>query len=398
MEKYLKKFGGIDRSKWYLPAIVFVLSSFLLIFRLSSVPRNLSASEVTTHRNLVTKLYSFHYLIHHLSSSLFLVYPVVLNYLNLHSIFLIRLSGILCGLVAIFLFYYISKILTDLYISLVSTALFATSVWFMQIVRNSLSLEFYSFAILLAIYLSILYYRKKNLSLLAMYASILFGLSLYIPGMIWFSLLFIGINLNVLRLEAKILPIKIKVWSLAIFIVFLVPIGYEIFKNHSLAYTILFLPHSIHSHLLLRQFIDYPKYLFIQNNSLVSFSIGRLPLINFAQLVLIAFSGVWIYRNWKNPLTQYIYLSFCLCWVLSILNNSSSIYIVLPLLSLLVSLGLSYLYSEWKKIFPKNPYPDFAAKFLIGLLAGCIVFYQILLYFIVWPYTTQVLALYSHHL
>jgi hypothetical protein len=236
------------------------------------------------------------------------------------------------------------------------------------------------------------------MSLLAICASILLGLSLYIPGMIWFSLLFIAINFKVLRLEMKILSLKIKVWSLAIIILLLLPIGYEIFKSHSLAYTILFLPHAIHPHLLLKQFIDYPKYLFIQNSSQLTFSIGRLPLIHFAQLVLLAFSGIWVYRNWKNPLTQYIYLGLGLGWILATLNSNASIYIVLPLLSLLVAIGLSYLYSEWKKVFPRNPYPDFAAKLLIGLLAGCIVFYQVLLYFIVWPHTTQVLAIYSHHL
>jgi len=398
MEKHLKRIGGIDKSKWYLPAIVFVAASFLLTFKLSSIPKNLSSSEVETYHNLTTKFYNFHYLIHHLSSGLFLIYPVFLNYWNLHSIFLIRLSGLLCGFAAIFLFYYIAKTLTDQFISLVSTAIFATSVWFMQVVRNSLNLEFYSFAILVAIYLSILYYRKKNMSLLAICTSILFGLSLYIPGMIWFSLLFIAINFKLLKLEIKILSLKIKVWSLVIIIFLLLPIGYEIFKNHSLTYTILFLPHAIHPHLLLKQFIDYPKYLFVQNNSHLTFSIGRLPIIHFAQLILVAFSGVWMYRNWKNPLTQYIYLGLGLGWILATVNSNTSIYIVLPLLSLLVSIGLSYLYSEWKKVFPRNPYPDFAVKLLIGLLAGCIVFYQILLYFIVWPHTTQVLAIYSHHL
>jgi hypothetical protein len=396
MEKHLKKIGGIDKSKWYLPSILFVLACFLLTFRLTSVPKNLSGSEIGTYYNLTTKFYSLHYLINHQSSGLFLIYPVVLNYFNLHSLFLIRLSGLLCGLAAIFLFYYISKTLTDKYIGLISTFLFSTSVWFMQIVRNSFNLQFYSFAILVAVYLSILYYRKKNLSLLAILASILFALSLYIPGMFWFSLLFIAINFRVLALENKILPVKIKIWSISIFIMLIAPIGYELFKNYSLVYSILFLPHSLHVHLLLKQFIDYPKYLFIQNNSLLAFSIGRLPLIHFAQLVLIAFSGIWVYRNWKNPITQY--LSLVVGWILGSLNNNMSIYIVLPILSLLVSIGLYYLYSEWKRVFPRNPYPDFAAKFIIGLLVGCIVIYQVSLYFIVWPHTTQVLAIYTHHL
>ena len=398
MEKHLKKIGGIDKTKWYLPSILFVVASFLLTFRLTSVPKNLNLNELTVYHKLTTNFYTFHYLIHHLSSGLFLVYPVVLNYLDLHSLFLIRLSGLFCGLAAVSLFYYIAKTLTDQFISIISTALFATSVWFMQIVRNSLNLEFYSFAILVAIYLSILYYRKKNLNFLAIFAAIIFGLSLYIPGMIWFSILFIAINFRVLKLETKILPNKTKLWSLTIFIILLLPIGYEVFKNHNLAYSILFLPHSIHIHSLLRQFIYYPKYLFVQNNQALAFSIGRLPFIHFAQLILIAFSGIWVYRNWKNPLTQYIYLSLALGWLLSALNGDASIYIVLPLLSLLVAVGLSYIYSEWKKIFPRNPYPDFAAKIMLGLLTGIIVFYQILLYFIVWPYTTQVLAIYTHHL
>jgi 4-amino-4-deoxy-L-arabinose transferase-like glycosyltransferase len=398
MEKYLKKFGGIDKSNWYLPAIIFVLSGFLLTTRLSLVPKFASGNEVTVYSKLVDKTYTFNYLIHHLSSALYLIYPVCLNYLNLHNLFLIRLSGLFCGIGAIFLFYYIAKTLTDSFIGIISTTLFATSVWFMQTVRDSSSLDFYCFAILVAIYLAILYYRKKNLRLLALASSILLGLSLYIPGMIWFSLLFIVINLKMLRLEAKILPNKIKIWSIIIFLILLGPIGYEIFKNHSLVYSILYLPHSIDYHQLLKQFINYPKYLFIQNSSASIFSIGSLPIINFATTILIIFSGIWVYRNWKNPLTKYIYLSLGLGWLLATINNNQSIYIVLPLLSLLAAIGLSYIYTEWKKIFPRNPYPDFAAKILISILVGCMSFYQILLYFIVWPHTAHILAIYTHHL
>ena len=398
MDKYLKKIGGLDKTSWYLPIIIFIPSVFILTTRLSLIPKRLSATESTTYSNLIHKNYSFNYLIHHITSSLYLVYLVILNYLNLHSLFLIRLSGLICGLLAIFIFFYITKALTNSFISFASTILFATSVWFLQIVRNSLNLDFYSFVILLAIYLSILYYRKKNLRLLALASSILLGLSLYVPGMIWFSIIFIIINFKMLKLETKILPLKIKILAMSFFTILLAPIVYEIVRHHNLIYSVLYLPHSISYHQIFKQFLYYPKYLFVQNSSVTAFSIGRLPIVNFATTILALFSILWIIKHWKNPITKYIYWSLGLDWILSALNHNQSIYIILPLINLLSAIGLSYIYNEWKKIFPRNPYSDFAAKILICILIGVIGFYQILLYFIAWPHTINVLAIYSHHL
>jgi hypothetical protein len=398
MDKFIDKISDIDKTKWYLPIILFILSTFLLTFRLNTTPRGYSTSELSTRSNLVDHLYTYHYLIHHFSTVLFSTYLVILNYIDLHNLTQIRFVGYLCGIFAIFLFFYIARVLTNKFIGSITTAMFATSLWFLQIVRNSLTLEFYSFAVLAFIFISVLYYRKKNLHRLAISLAILLGLSFYVPGMAWFGLLFLIINRKTLHLEAKLLSKKFKLSTLLIFLVILAPIVYESVSSHSLIRSTLLIPSSFHPHLILTQLLDYPKNLFIQNNSQLRFSTGRLPMVHFASAILLIFSGIWFYRNWKNPITSYISYSLIIGWILVALNGSKAIYIIMPLISLLVSIGIFYLYKEWKRVFPRNPYPDFVANLLISLLVAGICFYQILLYFIVWPHTTQVLSIYSHYL
>jgi len=392
------KIINLDITNWYIPVLLFILGTSALTFRLGSIPKGLSSSEISTRSNLLNHQYSYQYLLHHLTSLLFTWYFVVLNYLNIHNLMLIRLSGYLCGIAAIYIFFYISKTFTNRFIGTITTMLFGSSLWFLQIVRNSQHMQFYSFVILLPIFMAILYYRKKNLSWLAVCSAILLGLSFYLPGMIWFGLLAMAINLKTLGLESKMLSTRTKIIASLLFLVVIAPIVIECISNHSLIYSILYIPTSINFHQIMTQLIDYPKYLFIQNSGVLKFSVGRLPLVNFASTILLIFSGFWIYKNWRNPITQYIYYSLIVDWALCTFNGNKSIYIILPLVSLLVSIGIYYLYKEWKRIFPKNPYPDIAANLLILLTVASICFYQILLYFIVWPHTTQVLSLYSHYL
>ncbi len=395
MDKFIARISKIDKTRWYLPAVMFVLGTFLLTYRLGQTPKGLSIPELTTRNGLITHIYNIQFLIHNLWAILFYGYFVILNYLDLHNLFAIRLIGYLCGITAIIMFYYIAKTFTNKFIGIVSTALFSTNLWFLQIVRNSQILQFYSFAIFVAIGLAILYYRKKDLKWLALAGAVFLGLSLYIPGMIWFNLLFIAVNFNTLRLETKLLPRNLKLSLLIIFLLLLAPIVYESLSNHSVIYSTLFIPRNIYWHQVLCQFIDYPKYLFFQNNASLQYSIGRLPLINFASSILVIFSGFWLVKNWKNPIVQYIYLSIGLDWLLSSISGYKTIYIILPLISLLIPLGIFYLYKEWKRVFPKNPYPDVAARILIGVLVTTICIYNILLYFIVWPNTTNTIHIYS---
>jgi len=400
MEKsrLISKLGNLYSTKLYYPISLFIFGSIPLLYKLSNVPKGLSSNELLTRNDLINHTYNLNYLLHHLSTFLFSSYLVVLNYLNYHSLILIRLSGYAVGLIAIFLFSYIARTFTNKFIGTITTILFATSLWFLQIIRNNHNLQYYSFAILLGIFISILYYRKKSINFIVILSSILLGLSFYVPGMIWFALLFIIINFKAIRLEIHSLSRKYKLISLAILLLILTPIVYESVHSHNLIYSALFIPSSINLHHLLTQFINYPKMLFVQNNPVLSSSIGKLPFINFASAIILIFSSIWLYKNKTNTLTEYIYFSFILDWVLCTLNGDRSIYIILPLLSLLVSVGLFYLYGEWKRIFPKNPYPNFLANLLLGLLVASIGLYQILLYFIVWPHTPQVLSLYSHYL
>jgi 4-amino-4-deoxy-L-arabinose transferase-like glycosyltransferase len=398
MDKIVEKFKKLDPSKWYLTVSLVLFGIILFIFRLGNTPKGLSITEVITRNNLINHAYSYSFLLNHFSSFLFYGYYVILNYTGVHSIFAIRLVGIFCGLIGILMFYYITRTFTNKFIAIVSTVLFATNLWFLQIVRNSQTLEFYSFVILLGIYTAVLYYRKKNLKWLALAISIMIGLSLYVPGMVWFALLFVGINFSTLRLETKLLPRKIRLAALSIFLVLIAPIVYESLSDHSIINTALFIPSHINWHNILIQFLNFPKYLFIQNNASLQYSVGRLPLINFASTVLIVFSGFWIVKNWKNPIVRYIYASLGLGWILSALNNNQSIYIILPLISLLIPIGIYYLYKEWKKIFPRNPYSDISARIIIGTLVAAICLYNILLYFIVWPHYSYALSIYSHYL
>ncbi|HUY53315.1 MAG TPA: hypothetical protein VMV24_01940, partial [Candidatus Dormibacteraeota bacterium] len=133
--KFINKVSNLDKLKLYYSLSLFFIGTILLTFKLKSIPRGLSKTELTTQNNLINHTYNYHYLLHHLSTLMFSWYPVVLNYINYHSLFLIRLTGYLCGIIAIFMFYYIAETFTNKLIGILSTGLFSTSLWFLQIVR-----------------------------------------------------------------------------------------------------------------------------------------------------------------------------------------------------------------------------------------------------------------------
>lgn len=124
------------------------------------------------------------------------------------------------------------------------------------------------------------------------------------------------------------------------------------------------------------------------------FSVGSEPLIGIAILALVGTGLAATLMKGRELITRML-LIFSIGLVLYILNGRTEVLIALvPGLVILATMGIKYLFKEWKSVFPNNPIPkDFA---LVLISAVCILqaFFGYYVAHRVWPATDATKRLY----
>ncbi|HUC95535.1 MAG TPA: hypothetical protein VMR76_01075 [Candidatus Saccharimonadia bacterium] len=378
---------------------IFILGSLLLLFKIGTIPKGLSSLELNTYTKLTSNTLNIHYFIHHLSSGPFLKRYLILNFLHLHSLIFIRSIGYLFGLLVIYVFFYTVLKLTNSFVAILSTLLFTTNLWFLQLIRNDQNLIFYALATTALISLILLFIRSKRRDVISLPIAALVACLIYVPGMIWLLLLCSVVFFKPIRQHFKNLKLSYQIFLPIIFLLFIAPLGiyYKHFKSKILSLT--YIPNHLSSTTtLLHRLIEYPLNLLIYNFNTSQLSIGNLPIFDLASVIFIIFGAYWAFINRKQVLFKYIALGIVVGWILFIFNGATALYFALPLFSLLIAFGIYYFHSEWQGTFPRNPYPRTIGIILLILLVSVVVLYHIDQYFVVWPHTSQVLAIYDHYL
>ena len=146
----------------------------------------------------------------------------------------------------------------------------------------------------------------------------------------------------------------------------------------------------------LLNFVKIPVRVFYQGPNDPAFWLGRLPLLGiFASVV----SAVGVYAYWfKLRLDRTKALLYLLIFsaVLSSFSGQTSLSIILPLMYVLATGGITLLLQQWLTVFPRNPLARSIGRGLVTVAVLFAAFYQINQYFVAWPNSPSTKAAFTY--
>ncbi len=315
-----------------------------------------------------------------------------------HAVFFDRLPSVLLALVVFLIFVYITKRWYGLRSMLFGALLFATSAWFLHVGRFAgTDIEYLAGILaLLAVHVGLHDHEDRPLMF---YLWLLVNLVLlFIPGLVWFVVFSALLQWRTLGTAWRHLG---TIWNrLAWHIALLAGLG-------SLAYTL------VRHNNLLRTWAGLPEHFVTWQNTLryigASYTalayhapynpelwVGRLPLLDIF-VVAMALAGIAFYvRHWKAQRTHLLFGYLLLGGILAGLGGAVHLSVLMPLAYLIATAGTAYALHFWLRVFPRNPVARDFAIALMGCLVLLAAFYNVKLYYEVWPHDPDTAAIEAH--
>ncbi len=294
-----------------------------------------------------------------------------------------RLGSVLTALVsAILLFYIIRKWHSDR-VAFITTILYVCSSWFLHVGRMAMP-DIAHTCILGAIAFGIWSQKNRPLhwELPALLAAFLY--LLYTPGMIWIVVFAFIIGRR--RILSTIKRNRSGALLATFFVLLcILPLARAFVLKPELVHSYLGLPAS------LAMLSAVPKAiglvfvrLFWHGPDNPQLWLGRLPLLDYCSAGL-GLLGLYNYIKHINLDRSKIVLGGMIFAILLISCGVISLTILLPFIYLLVGGGIAYIFTNWLRVFPRNP---FAFGLLIALLTittAVVTYYNLSSYFVAWP-------------
>lgn len=317
------------------------------------------------------------------------------QHFHIHNSWAMRSVSALIGLLSVYLFYYIIQKWYSRRIAILGTLLFATSAWFLHIVRLGTP-ESLLFGLFLLFGAGVWLEQGKHPRSAALTCGLTVTLLLYIPGMVWFVIPMLVWQQRRLRQAFQ----QLSLWQLLIGLLFLLllltPLVYDLILQPQIYKVLLGFPEqwpkpSQFGHNLLQ----IPVQLFYKGPADPVRWLGRLPLVDWFGTVMFVV-GAYAYR-FKLHLdrTWFFVYVFVVGSVLIALGGAVTMSLFVPFLYLIVVGGIALMLQQWFTIFPRNPVARGVALTLMVLAVLSSSFYQLNHYFIAWPHTPETKAVFT---
>jgi hypothetical protein len=300
------------------------------------------------------------------------------------SVYLLRAVSALFGVGLVILFYFLVRHWFSPLIGWLTSVMMITAVLFLQYSRLAVPDILLPLALLGLLASAWWVYKSKRPKIALPVSALIVCSALYVPGMIWFTLLaFVAQRRHI----ATIIK-RLSVPSLLAFIVagiaLMAPLGRAIYLNPSLLYDVLAIPVRFDPQVLIRDFIFVPSSLILQTPENPVFNLGRLPYLDIVTIALCIL-GTYAYSlRFKLGRTRTLIASSLIAWLLIAFSNTVHIVLVLPLIYLTVAGGILFLLQQWYSVFPKNPIARSAGMLLLIVVLSMSVLYNYTRYFSGW--------------
>ncbi len=319
-----------------------------------------------------------------------------LRALNQEGLFTLRAVSAFIGVVGVGLMYYILSNWHSRRIAMMGLVLFTTSSWFLSYARLLTPDILYPTLLLMALAYGVWTRKTKHQGLHFTVASFLTIAFIYTPGLIWF-VLFVGLWQRKNLLRQVVAAPKTAVTASIIALIFLAPLGYAIYQDLTLLKPLFGLPAEpleVLQHLPARAW-DILGQLIWHRQSDPSVGLIGLALLDMFTATMVVLGAIGYYEDRKLDRTKMIIGASVLSFGLVSLGGPVSIAILLPLIYILASQGLSFLLVRWFSVFPRNP---LARAIGLGLLSSAIALtmaYHLTRYFIAWPQSPATRAVFT---
>lgn len=235
---------------------------------------------------------------------------------------------------------------------------------------------YFSPILVLAAYSYATRWPGKRLPVILLLLSVVF--SLYVPGMFWLIGFMIAYRYTRLREIAFHAELKSKdlLLLLLLALVLLSPLVVGLGSHVSHVKQWLLIPASFMGlGAVVKSWLWAMSAFVFGARSHQDLIIGRLPLLSVAQVALLVFGGYVMWSRLRAELFTILGLYLFITFLSGINNSYGILALALPLLSIVMGLGLRYLYIEWRHVFPVNP---LARVFAIGLMSAVVLVHILL--------------------
>ena len=311
--------------------------------------------------------------------------------------YLLRISNVFVGAIACIAFYYVVKSWHGAKIAFLSVLLFATSAFTLHVSRLASNDVMY-FAALPMLFSGYLALRKYPASKLALLYNVIIWVSLlYTPGMIWFVLISLYYQKDVLKRAFKTLSLAWKTFYGLLTILALGLLKFLANSTDSMM-TYIGLPATYGAPLeMLKDLAAVPMHLFVRGPKYPDLWLQRAPILDIFSLSMCIL-GIYFYLTHRSASRAKALLLYGLIGtVLIALGGPVSIALLVPLLYLFIATGITYMRQQWLHVFPTNP---IARTFGTSLIIAAVVLscvYNLRSYFIAWPHNEATHSAFSYH-
>jgi hypothetical protein len=276
--------------------------------------------------------------------------------------------------------------------------MFATSAWVLHVSRLASFDVLYLCAVPLLLLAQALMYRNSENPAIWYGSFVVWGMLLYVPGMVWLVLLHLFLQRKIL-LEAWLDETsgRRRTITIALSIVWLPLLILDFLRSgHFMQW--LGLPADFAAPLtIVKNFFGVFVHLFIRGPQYPDIWLGRAPILD-AFTLLITVLGIYFYaKHWTAWRSRTLGLMFAVGVILVALGGPVGLSLLVPLLYLAAAAGLAYILHEWLKVFPLNPLARGIGIGIVALLVGLSCLYNIRAYFVAWPHNQVTKATFQYH-
>lgn len=304
------------------------------------------------------------------------------------EVLLLRLSSVIFMLVFLATFYFLIKLWFGRFIATLSSFILITSPLLIVAARSAQPAIMFLAPLAIITEFLWLSRRKRYINLTWLFFTATVAVSLYVPGVIWFVLIAAAIKWKDLAKLAQSVNGWVSSLSMLIFLVLVTPLAVAVTKEPSIARPLLLIPEHLPGVVSTLQSIGWSALSLIWRLPYTTdLTVGRLPLLTFAQIAMSAF-GLYAMFNKARRETIELLAIFTGSILLAGLNTQLLLLIpAILVVCIFTAAGLRYLYVEWNSIFPRNPLPKSLAVALMTILVGVQLIYGWRYALVAWPHT-----------
>ncbi len=212
------------------------------------------------------------------------------------------------------------------------------------------------------------------------------GLTMYIPGMVWLVVASIILQRNKIIGDWKyfgqwwqrLLYVSAGLACLPLLVI-------DLTRPGQLGLWLGLPAHLASPVSLLKQLVAVPVHLFIRGPQYPDIWLGHLPILDIFTLVA-CLAGIYYYASHTQVSRgRLLGLFFVIGAILVGLGGPVGISVLVPLLYITAATGIAYLLHDWLRVFPLNPVARGLGVGMI-ILAVCLSSaYNLRSYFVAWP-------------